>query len=125
MFIIRTAIWLGIVVMLVPSDPEAQKRLADTVRNGIAQVSTTCERQPAACQQASAAWTAFKAKAETVGRLAFNLAMEQMTPSPAAQPAASSLKPAAADVPRTRSQGTLREDDLIPQWRGDGPRGRI
>ena len=125
MFIIRTAFWLGLIVMVMPSDPEAQRRLADAARNGLAQISTTCERHSAACQQANTAWTAFKAKAETVGRMAFNLAMEQLNEKPAAQSSPAALKPAAYDGQRTRSQGTLRDDDLTPHWRGDAARGRI
>ena len=84
MFIIRTAFWLGIIVMVMPGDPESQKRLSEAARNGITQVSTTCERHQVACQNAAHAWGAFKAKAETVGRMAFNLAMERMTDRPAA-----------------------------------------
>ena len=87
MFIIRTAFWLGIVVLVMPSDPAQQKQLTEAARNGIAQASTLCDRHETACRHASVAWTAFKAKAETAGRMAFNLAMERLA-APAAHPSA-------------------------------------
>ena len=94
MFIIRTAFWLGIIVLVMPNDPAQQKQLTDAARNGIAQASTLCERHETACRHASVAWTAFKAKAETAGRMAFNLAMERMaTPAPAAVAPAASTGP--------------------------------
>ena len=130
MFIIRTAFWLGIIVMVIPNDQEQQKRLTDAVRSGIAQVSTLCDRHETACRHATVAWTAFKAKAETAGRMAFDLALERMAARPASPVVMPASVPAAAAPAATagqatsRMQGTLREDDLAPHWRGDQARGR-
>jgi hypothetical protein len=122
MFIIRTAFWLGIVVLVMPSDPAQQKQISDAARNGIAQASTLCDRHATVCRHASVAWTGFKAKAETAGRMVFNLAMERMA-APAARPAAvgpAAAAPAATTGPATnRQHGTLRDDDQAPRWRGD------
>lgn len=119
MFIIRTAFWLGIIVLVMPSDPAQQKQLSDAARNGIAQASTLCDRHETACRHASVAWTAFKAKAETAGRMAFNLAMERMAARPAATAPAATVPATTTGPANGRQHGTLREDDQIPRWRGD------
>lgn len=134
MFILRTAFWLGIVITLLPSDKEAQGRLATAANNGIKQISTYCERHETVCENGAVAWTAIKAKAQVAGRMAFDLAMDRLAPQPY-QPAAitppTELAPGHPPVrlgtqaASAQARGTLRGDDLAPRWRADAGRGRL
>lgn len=132
MFIIRTAFWLALVVFLLPSDKESRERLAVAAGNVYVQLSTACDRHPDACAQGAAAWGVFKSQAQAAGRIAFDLAMDKLAPrgadrtaAPApTQPAAIEARPA-AHVPPAAYQGTLRDEDLSPRWRGDQARGRL
>ena len=138
MFLVRTAIWLGIIVTVMPTDKEAQSRMAAAAGNTYKQVATFCDRHEAACAQGSAAWVVVKAKAQVAGRMAFNLAMDRLAPETAAPAAAPiELEPVhpapraskAAGQASARSapppQGTLRDEDLGPRWQGASARGRI
>ena len=134
MFIIRTAFWLGIIVTLVPSDKDAQGRMAAAANNGFKQISTYCDRNAVVCQNGAVAWTAFKAKAQVAGRMAFDLAMDRLAPQPYAPAAVTpptELAPAEQPLRRgeqaavAQTRGTLRGEDLAPRWRGDVGRGRI
>ena len=131
MFLIRTAFWLGIIVTVMPTDPESQQRMKLAARDGLAHLSTTCERHQDACRHGSVAWSTFKTKAEAAGRMAFGLAMEQMSGSQMSGSQMSGNRPSGpADVPGTDTaispgaQGTLQPTDRAPQWRAADARGR-
>ena len=138
MFLVRTAIWLGIIVTVMPTDKEAQSRMAAAADNTYKQVATFCDRNETVCTQGSAAWGVFKAKAQVAGRMAFTLAMDRLAPETAApaaapielepvQPAPRAAKAAGQVSARTTPspQGTLRDEDLGPRWQGAPARGRI
>ena len=141
MFFIRTTFWLGIIVMLMPTDREAQTRLTAVVGSGINQAATYCDRHQMVCDNGAAVWAVVKTKAEIAGRMAYELAMERMGPQPYAQP---TVVPPTGPLPRdltvrpvrTRhipqdetarvdSQGTLNGDDTAPAWRGELARRRL
>jgi hypothetical protein len=140
MFIIRTAIWLGIIVTLMPSDKEAQNRMAQAADNGWRQVSTYCDRHETVCENSLAIWSVSKAKAQVAGRMAFDLAMDRLAPTNATPKAgitkggeaaaAVTADPSAKGAAREQTasaqpRGTLRDEDLAPKWRAEPGRGRI
>lgn len=77
MYIIRTAFWLSVVILLLPADPNVEENSAEQAQNE--QVSATqtlgaalsaagdiaglCARQPEVCETGSAAWQTFQSKA--------------------------------------------------------------
>lgn len=77
MYIIRTAFWLSVVILLLPADTDAPENQAAEVTNE--QISATqtlgaalsaagdiaglCARQPEVCETGSAAWQTFQNKA--------------------------------------------------------------
>ncbi len=77
MYIIRTAFWLSVVIMLLPADtdtPESQveqsqnEQLSATETIGAAlsaagDIAGLCARQPEVCETGSAAWHTFQSKA--------------------------------------------------------------
>ena len=120
-FLIRTAFWLSIVVLLLPT-PESMKTpdsgigAAQAVTAASATVSDMtqfCSRQPEACQIGSQALVHFGHKAQASAKWLyekFTSSGEQ--PAPAATPA----KALADD-----SQHTLTPADTAPAWRGAQP----
>ena len=143
MFIIRTAFWLGIAVMVLPTDQESQAHLAAIASNRVKQVATLCERNAAACQHGIALWDMAKAKAQVAGRMAFDLALDragnramsragdrgdQAGPPPGERigmvPPTETPPPLPAARGPSHQLGTLRQDDVTAQWRGSA-RGRM
>ena len=104
-FLFRSVFWLGVVVLLLPGDPNsgtdaprvsAMQALVAT-RSAIADFSTFCDRNPQACATGSTAVQVFASKVRYGAELLsgyFNRGSN------------------AAD------RGTLKTEDLQPAWRG-------
>ena len=117
MFFIRLAFWLGVAVMLLPTDAQQQARIYNTAVTAVERASTFCERNPRACEMGSQAWTSFLKKAEFGARLVGDLlASGGRQAGPDATPAPSRHKGNAAAT--DGRQGTLSAADLQLPWRG-------
>ena len=111
MFLIRSAFWLALLVMILPSDPKEQARLYETASYGLHQAMTFCDRNPTICHEANEYWVAFQAKLAVGGRMLVDLANERMRgASPQAGPGLPAPTPAV---------DTLSTVDKQPPWRGD------
>ena len=118
MFLIRTAFWLALVVLLLPTDPRAQSDLMAKVSYAALQAVTYCDRNQATCQRSNDAWGVFKTKLEFAGRLAGDVVSQHVfgrAPQPAQGPA-----PAAVPAPQP-ARTMLTPGDLSPPWRGPRP----
>jgi hypothetical protein len=117
MFLIRLAFWLGLVVLLLPSDERQQARLYSSAAAAVERVTTFCDRNPRVCACGAELWAAFVKKAEFAGRMAIDLAS-----SPARRDSdAPSVVPSQGRPqlePTAQSRGTLNPSDLAPAWRG-------
>lgn len=122
-FLIRTAFWLSIVIMLLPT-PESMKTpepgigAAQAVTAASATVSDMaqfCTRQPETCQVGSQALVHLGHKAQVSVKWLY----EKFTAS-AAQPATAAA-PAKALAETDPSQNTLTQADTAPAWRGTQP----
>ena len=109
-FIIRASFWLGVVVLLLPGDPNsgadaprvsAMQALVAT-RSAIADFSTFCERNPATCATGSTAVQVFASKV----RYGAELLSGYLSHSKAAD-----------------EHGTLKSEDMQPGWRGQPAKG--
>jgi hypothetical protein len=124
MFLIRAAFWVGVIVLLLPSDERQQERLYAAAVATYERAATFCDRNPKVCETGGELWATFLKKAEFGARLAINLASsgsraaEEGAPLP---PAALRGEPAPRLSP-TLSHGTLTPTDLAPPWRGQGQR---
>jgi hypothetical protein len=113
MFLIRTAFWLAVVVMLLPTDEKTQAHLKAVAWNAAHQAATFCDRNAETCVKAGEVWSTFKMKLEFGARLAADLVSEHVFKS-------SDAKPALAPRPRALdpiSRGTLTPTDMTPAWR--------
>jgi hypothetical protein len=133
MSFIKLAFWLGLVVLLLPTDERQQARLYNTAAATVERAVTFCDRNGAVCAAGSDFWATFVKKAEFGARIAIDLIMsggrkEEPVPTPVRlEPAAVRLEPQRpALLPQARPeprahlmpQGTLTPADLTPAWRG-------
>ncbi len=100
MFIIRGAFWLGVAVMLLPTEERNQTKLMSTVVSTTERVLTFCDRNPILCQKSAEYGALFLKKAEFGGRMLMDIANERARingePQQAAKPAR--LEPTTAPV---------------------------
>lgn len=147
MYLIRTAFWLSIVILLLPTgrseteQPEVSKM---SLNEAVSAASSTandvagfCDRNPGVCETGKQALKAFGEKAKYGANLAYEWATTPSEDKPSAnkQADASTVMPGKGDrvgksdqLPKakkknssgTRSQNTLTRDDLEPRWKGPG-----
>lgn len=115
---LRTAIVVGVVIALLPSDRAQQERLQQAVFDAASWTVTFCDRNRKTCENAAAGWEVFKAKAEFAGLVAYDIAMTHIF-APGAQLAAPSAN---VETSAVVTRGTLTSRDLEPGWRGAPPR---
>jgi Family of unknown function (DUF5330) len=133
MFLIRMAFWVGLAVLLLPTDERQQARVYGTAIATVERVATFCERNAQACTAGAELWATFVKKAEFGARMAIDLAMssgrKEEEPAPArTQPASAKVKPEPKPEPKPETRpemkvpasvhGTLTPADLAPAWRG-------
>jgi len=74
MFLIRVAFWVGVAVLLLPTDERQQARVYGTAVATVERVTTFCERNAQACAAGAELWSTFVKKAEFGVRMAIDLA---------------------------------------------------
>ena len=109
MFLIRSAFWLALIVMILPSDPREQARYYQTASHALHQAATFCDRNQATCIKAEGYWVVFKDKLAIGARMATDLFNERMHGQPPPSPMAA-LQPLPAG-------DTLQPTDRTPEWR--------
>lgn len=78
MFLIRTAFWVALIVLLLPSDKERQAQLYKTATEAVQRAATFCERNASLCEQGSKHWAVFRTKLEFGARMVFDMASERL-----------------------------------------------
>jgi Family of unknown function (DUF5330) len=143
MFLIRTAFWLIILVLLLPTDEQQQSEVYGTAQAAVKDVSGFCGRNPAVCTTGKDAFDVFVQKAQFGAELIMGFIKEQTggapgdteAPSVDGSPAADNagakhasaeagigpwtVSPVTAEpasVEAITSQNTLNPDDLAPAW---------
>lgn len=116
MFLIRIAFWLALIVLLLPTDPRQQEKLATTAVETAKRVATFCDRNETMCERGAEYWALFKQKLEFGAKLAYGVAIDHLAGKPAVNETAAPAATAPARVERAR--GTLSPADLTPEWRG-------
>jgi len=134
-FLLRTAFWLGIVLILLPTfagrkdaqPAAAQPSLSagEAVTAATATVSDLtgfCSRQPEACKIGAQAAVVLGEKAQSGAKIVYDYFSDRPSRTDGAQPAAAApAAPKAATTLRkvsAGSQDTLTAPDLAPAWRG-------
>jgi hypothetical protein len=118
MFLIRSAFWLAVVVMLLPTDEKQQARFASFAVNSVHHVATFCDRNTKTCEVGSDVWSMFLRKLEYGTRLAMDIASDRTTDRMDKPAAASAVPPGRIEPARVRGSNTLAPTDHVPPWRG-------
>lgn len=130
MFLLRSAFWLTIVIMLIPADPETgdapRLTVVETVmamRATVADLSGFCDRNPDVCVTGGAAVQLIAEKAQTGAEIVYRFITGDepeggidMAPGAPGAPTGIDMAPGAKGPRR----GTLTTDDLALPWQG-GP----
>ena len=72
MFLIRVGFWVGLAVLLLPTDERQQARLYSTAVTTVERVTTFCDRNAQACAAGAELWAIFVKKAEFGARMAIS-----------------------------------------------------
>jgi hypothetical protein len=119
-FLLRTAFWLSIVIVLLPTPPSMKTDTGVGAAQAVTAASATfsdmgqfCARQPDACQIGSQALTQFGHKAQASAKWVYDF----FTSKSASEPAGSA-EPAKATAESAGSQNTLTQADTAPAYRG-------
>ncbi len=144
MGLFRTAIVVGAIVALMPTDRNQQVQVYEKAASAAKWTITFCERNGELCKQGGELWGTFVQKAQFAGQMAVQLIQEQAasrgkdgdSPSRARRQDAVSRNEVPlferrderaerdVDVPvlerreARQDAGTLRRDDMRPEWRG-------
>jgi hypothetical protein len=132
MSLIKTAFWLGLVVLLLPTDQQQQARLMSTATAAVERATTFCDRNVSTCALGAQVWATFVKKAEFGFHMALDLINKrgERRDGPEPQQAASKSPPIGTPVkvqtqPITPSRGTLQPGDLQPAWRGQTASAKV
>jgi hypothetical protein len=119
MSFIKLAFWLGVLVLLLPTDAQQQARLYSTAVATVERATTFCDRNTRTCEMAGEAWATFLKKAEFAARLVGDLITSQGRQNGPESPAGGPQRPAGAT---SAAHGTLLPTDIDAAWRGPAPR---
>jgi hypothetical protein len=122
-FLIRTAFWLSIVIMLLPTPDSMKQEGGVGATQAISAASATmtdmkqfCVRQPDTCEIGSQALTQFGHKAQASAKWVYDLITSKTSEHNG------TAEPAKATVEVDPSQNTLTQADTTPAWRGASQR---
>ena len=114
MSLFRIAVVLSLGVAVMPSDQEQQDALYERAATAAHWTITYCDRNGQQCEMAGEVWDAFLRKAQFAGKLAYDVAVRSSIED------GGSARPILAN-----DRGTLKPDDLRPDWRADQRHGDI
>jgi hypothetical protein len=119
MSLLRLAFWLGILVFLLPSDPQQQARLHAIVMSVLGRVNTYCDPNDGTCGAGGEVWVTFVKKAEFGLRLIGDIIGGARTPPNGPQPPQDPRWNGRPEQRRPRSPS----EPYPPSWRGGPPGG--
>ena len=133
MFLIRSAFWLVILVLLLPTDKDQQNQIYGTAQAAVSDVAGFCSRNPQTCATGQDAFTVLVQKAQYGADMLVGLVEGQTAslgnslPGPVAMPGDPGVMPVPAALPlesatwdTTASQDTLNPEDREAAWGGSG-----
>lgn len=112
MRLLKWAFWLGLLVLLMPSDEAQQTRMYQNASAAIERATTFCDRNARVCDTASAAWGVFVKKLEVAARMGYDLAT-----SAGSNDGPARFEPATYPSDRPQYRSSLPSDPQTPAWR--------
>jgi Family of unknown function (DUF5330) len=121
MFLIRTAFWLMILILLLPNDEQQQSQVYGTAQAAVKDVSSFCDRNPEVCAKGKDAFGVFVHKAQFGAAMLMGF-IKDKAGAGATDPATPDAA-APASWKSSESLDTLDPDDLEPAWGGSREAG--
>lgn len=124
MFLIRTAFWLTLIILLLPTNEDDQRTVYGAAEAAIRDMSTFCTRNPEVCAKSRDAFQVFAQKAEFGARMVVDF----VTEATSEQDPAVAFDQNVSRYPATYSedsQNTLTEQDRELGWFGPSSKSGI
>lgn len=116
MFLLRTAFWLAIIIMVMPTDAREQRQVYGAAKAAASDITHFCTRNPAVCRESKLAFDKFSEKAKFGGKLLMSFLRKEPAKAPTATSFFSPTKEAGTDNYADNSTNTLSSNDLKPLW---------
>lgn len=112
MRLLKWAFWLGLLVLLMPSDEAQQQRMYQNASSAIERATTFCERNARVCETAGTAWGVFVKKLEIAARMGYDLAT-----SAGSNDGPVRFEPANLPAERPAYRPAPPAEEYVPAWR--------
>jgi hypothetical protein len=122
LFLIRTAFWLVILVLLLPTDEQQRSEVYGTAEAAVRDVASFCDRNPETCATGRSAFDVLVQKAEFGANMLMGFIQDRagLSGEESAWTGESAAMPLdSADWETSSSQDTLNPEDREVAW--DGP----
>ena len=114
MFLIRTAFWLSLLILLLPTNEQDQRIVYGNAQAAIKDLSSFCTRNPDVCEASKNAAQTFSAKAQFGAKMVMDFFQEKA--GDGAYFAASERGNRRPSFFRRDAQNTLTADDMRLSW---------
>ena len=111
MYLIRTAFWLSLLILVLPTDRQEQRVVYANAEAAVKDLSTFCARNPDVCEASKHAAHMFGEKAQFGAKMVMDFIQEK---AGSGDHATGSTDPDRR--PSRSSRSTLTKDDLHPAW---------
>jgi hypothetical protein len=123
MFLIRTAFWLMILILLLPTDDRQRSEVYGSAQAAVKDVTTFCDRNPDTCAKGKDAVSVFVQKAEFGARMLMGFIKDETGAVGDDASAASGATAEPASFEMSGSKDTLNPEDREEAWSGPNPAG--
>lgn len=114
MFMIRTAFWLSLLILLLPTDEQDQKIVYGNAEAAVRDLTTFCARNPEVCEASKGAASKFSQKAQFGAKMLMDFFQDASARTDIeVDESRSSRRPSFF---RREAQNTLTSEDLRPSW---------
>lgn len=117
MFLIRTAFWLTLIILLLPTNEQDQNKIYGTAEAALKDLRTFCVRNPGVCEKSGDAFEVFAQKAQFGARMLMDFVSDAASDDPV-ETASTEKDRKRPSFFRSESRNTLTDDDAQPSWSG-------
>jgi hypothetical protein len=123
MFLIRTAFWLTVLILLLPTDDRQRSEVYGTAEAAVKDVTTFCDRNPETCAKGKDAFSVFMQKAQFGASMLMGFIKDETGAVGDDTSAASGAMAEPASFEMSGSKDTLNPEDREEAWSGPDPAG--
>lgn len=117
MFLIRTAFWLTLIILLLPTNEQDQNKIYGTAEAALKDLQTFCVRNPGVCEKSGDAFEVFAQKAQFGARMLMDFVSGAASDDPV-ETASTEDNRKRTSFFSSESRNTLTADDVQPRWSG-------